>query len=139
MDKSDKVFEYCITDAQCEFSIKVLVGGKSSAAKRRFEKWAKGKQDTWSARESFSGLVCQKGRCILVWFYDWPSPSLLSHELFHVTHRIWEAIDTPLTEDTKEAYAYKLDWLMHEVWKQFYGPWSTELAKSLVDAKGKHE
>lgn len=54
-----------------------------------------------------------------IWLYypltDPYSLSCLAHEIFHATFRAMQYINTPLSDDTEEIYAYMVDWLTKEI------------------------
>lgn len=43
------------------------------------------------------------------------TPGVLSHEAFHAVHFLMDAIDMPLSQDSSEAYAYLLGYIVNKV------------------------
>lgn len=72
---------------------------------------------------------CQQGRCImfpggqtLIRLYKYPKTPQgyghLQHEIFHAVEFLMSKLNTPLTEDSDEAYAYAIDYLTTEIYKR---------------------
>lgn len=53
---------------------------------------------------------------VMIWFKEkYPSPCLVAHECFHAAHYILGRTGLKLTDDSEEAYAYYLEYLIREI------------------------
>ena len=57
------------------------------------------------------------GYPIILWFPEIPEPSILNHELTHVTVSILQWANVPLSNDTEEVYAFEMQYLTNQFYK----------------------
>lgn len=53
-------------------------------------------------------------------FYGLPDDGTMAHEAFHVVRHIMATIGMPLSDESDEAYAYLLGWLVREISRRLY-------------------
>ena len=58
------------------------------------------------------------GGSTIVWLPNTEDKSIVMHELLHATIDIMRRTGVPLTEETEEAYAYELQYLTNQFYKQ---------------------
>ena len=58
------------------------------------------------------------GGSTIVWLPNTKDKSIVMHELLHATIDIMRRTGVPLTEETEEAYAYELQYLTNQFYKQ---------------------
>lgn len=57
------------------------------------------------------------GYPIVLWFPKNPESSVLNHELTHVTVSILQWANVPLSNDTEEVYAFEMQYLTNQFYK----------------------
>lgn len=62
------------------------------------------------------GVTFTAGSSIVIWMPE-VEDQIVSHELLHATVAIMNWAGVPLTEDTEEVYAYQLQYLTNEFYK----------------------
>lgn len=106
-----------------DVGVHVVIGGKYKAAQKEFK--SKFVTPGKMCRSDCYGCVEGRGRGVLVWFADYPTPALLAHEILHLVHYILSLHEMELSDNTEEAYACLQEWCMWKLWGEIYGEWKS--------------
>lgn len=72
------------------------------------------------------GVCYHNSDIVLIFLKDFKdSPywySILSHEVFHATQFVFEMLNTPLSKDTSEPFAYYNGFLHRKIYEQLWDP-----------------
>lgn len=76
------------------------------------------KIDTTASKQDFEarGVTFVNGSSIVVWMPE-VQKEIVAHELLHATVAIMNWASVPLTDQTEEVYAYQLQYLTNEFYK----------------------
>lgn len=109
-----------------QFEIVLRIGGTHEDASSHFDRLIDGRPSgskSWrpgTQIKNYAAVFMSRGeKGVLVWFAEAPDPGVCAHEAIHaVAHVMRESGLGPLNEDTEEAYAYLIQWLVDEIMRR---------------------
>ena len=85
-------------------------------------KYVKKNLDSTASSDNFDSrgttFTSINGGTTIVWLPNTEDTSIVMHELLHATIDIMRRVGIPLNEETEEAYAYELQYLTNQFYKQ---------------------